>query len=210
MQDLFGAGTEAIIIVLEWTMAELLRNKGVMQKLQGEVRQARSTSSDHSNIIGEQDLAGMEYLRAVIKETMRLHTPGPLLLPHKSMQATRISCHGYDVPSDTMVIVNAWAIGRDPEAWESPEEFRPERFVGSGVEFRGQHFQLIPFGAGRRMCPGVNLGMSVVEVALANLVARFDWALPEGEAELDMQETAGVSSRKKAPLYAVATQRCFC
>ena len=136
MQDLFGAGTEATIIVLEWAMAELLRNKGAMQKLQREVRQARSISSD---IVGEQDLAGMEYLRAVIKETMRLHTPGPLLLPHQSMQATRIS-HGYDVPSDTMVIVNAWAIGRDPEEWESPEEFRPERFVGSGVDFRGQHF----------------------------------------------------------------------
>jgi cytochrome P450 family 1 subfamily D len=206
---LFGAGTEATIIVLEWAMAELLRNKEVMQKLQREVTQARSTSSDHSNIIGEQDLAGMDYLRAVIKETLRLHSPAPLLLPHKSMQATRIS-HGYDIPSDTIVIVNSWAIGRDPEAWESPEEFRPERFVGSGVEFRGQHFQLITFGAGRRMCPGVDFAMSVVELALANLVARFDWALPEGEAELDMQETAGVSSRKKAPLYAVATQRCFC
>ncbi|XP_066323913.1 cytochrome P450 71A1-like [Miscanthus floridulus] len=206
LEDLFGAGTEATIIVLEWAMAELLRNKGAMQKLQREVRQARSISSD---IVGEQDLAGMEYLRAVIKETMRLHTPGPLLLPHQSMQATRIS-HGYDVPSDTMVIVNAWAIGRDPKAWESPEEFRPERFVGSGVDFRGQHFQLIPFGAGRRMCPGVNLAMSVVELALANLVARFDWALPEGEAELDMEETTGCTSRKKAPLCAVATQRCFC
>jgi cytochrome P450 family 1 subfamily D len=193
---LFGAGTEATIIVLEWAMAELLRNKEVMQKLQREVTQARSTSSDHSNIIGEQDLAGMDYLRAVIKETLRLHSPAPLLLPHKSMQATRIS-HGYDIPSDTIVIVNSWAIGRDPEAWESPEEFLPERFVGSGVDFRGQH-------------PGVDFAMSVVELALANLVARFDWALPEGEAELDMQETAGVSSRKKAPLYAVATQRCFC
>jgi cytochrome P450 family 1 subfamily D len=129
------------------------------------------------------------------------------------MQATRLS-HGYDVPSDTMVIVNAWAIGRDPEAWESPEEFRSERFVGSGVDFRGHHFQLIPFGAGRRMCPGVNLAMSVVELALANLVARFDWALPEGEAELelDMEETTGCTARKKAPLVlcAVAAQRCFC
>ncbi|CAD6245111.1 unnamed protein product [Miscanthus lutarioriparius] len=159
LEDLFGAGTEATIIVLEWAMAELLRNKEVMQKLQRE--------------------------------------------------ATRIS-HGYDIPRDTMVIVNAWAIARDPEAWESPEEFRPERFVGSGVDFGGQHFQLIPFGAGRRMCPGIDFAMSVVQLALANLVARFDWALPEGEAELDMQETAGCSSRNSAPLCAVATQRCFC
>ncbi|PUZ51540.1 hypothetical protein GQ55_6G196000 [Panicum hallii var. hallii] len=214
LEDLFGAGTEATIIVLEWAMAELLRNKGVMKKLQREVRRhARSTGgsgSSHGNMIGENDLLGMEYLRAVIKETMRLHTPGPLLLPHKSMQATQISGGRYDVPGGTTVIVNAWAIGRDPAAWESPEEFRPDRFAGSAVDFRGRHFQLIPFGAGRRMCPGVNLAMSVVELALANLVARFDWALPEGEAvQLDMEETTGCTSRKRAPLRAVATQHCF-
>ncbi|KAF8701685.1 hypothetical protein HU200_033451 [Digitaria exilis] len=202
LEDLFGAGTEATIIVLEWAMAELLRNKESMEKLQREVRQeaarARSaTGSNHSNMV---------YLRAVIKETMRLHPPGPLLLPHKSMRATVIGGR-HVVPSDTTVIVNAWAIGRDPEVWEeSPEEFRPERFVGSKVDFRGQHFQLIPFGAGRRMCPGVNLAMSVVELALANLVARFDWALPEGEAPLDMEEMAGCTSRKKAPLRAIAME----
>ncbi|XP_039815230.1 cytochrome P450 71A1-like [Panicum virgatum] len=213
LEDLFGAGTEATIIVLEWAMAELLRNKGVMEKLQREVRrQARSTGdgSSHGNMVGEHDLPGMEYLRAVIKETMRLHTPGPLLLPHKSMQATRIGGGRYDIPGGTMVIVNAWAIGRDPEAWESPEEFRPERFAGSAVDFRDRHFQLIPFGAGRRMCPGVNLAMSVVELALANLVAQFDWALPEGEAaQLDMEETTGCPSRKRTPLRAIATQHYY-
>ncbi|KAL6655132.1 hypothetical protein ACP70R_005958 [Stipagrostis hirtigluma subsp. patula] len=186
LEDLFGAGTEseATIIVLEWAMAELLRDEGAMRKLQE------------------------EYLRAVIKETMRLHTPGPLLLPRESMEATRIGKAGYDVPANTMVVVNAWAIGRDPEAWESPEEFRPERFVGSAVDFRGRHFQLIPFGEGRRMCPGVNLSMSVVELALANLVGRFDWALPEGEPELGMEEPPGCTSRKSVPLRAAATRRC--
>ncbi|KAJ1268527.1 hypothetical protein BS78_07G141600 [Paspalum vaginatum] len=184
LEGLFGAGTEATIIVLEWAMAELLRNKGAMHKLQREVRQARSASS-HNNMIGEQDLPGMEYLRAAAQISNR-----------------------YDVPSSTMVIVNAWAIARDPEAWESPEEFRPERFVGSGVDFRGQHFQSIPFGAGRRMCPGINLAMSVVELALANLVAGFDWALPEGEVELDMEETTGCTARKRAPHRAIAT-RCY-
>ncbi|XP_004974722.4 LOW QUALITY PROTEIN: cytochrome P450 71A1-like [Setaria italica] len=206
LEDLFGAGTEATIIVLEWAMAELLRNKEAMHKLQLEVRRQARTTSNHSNLIREQDLPGMEYLRAVIKETMRLHTPGPLLLPHKSMEATRLGGGRYDVPSGTTVIVNAWAIGRDPSAWESPEEFRPERFVGSAVDFRGRHFQLIPFGAGRRMCPGVNLAMAVVELALANLVARFDWALPDGEPVMDMEETPGCTSWKRAPLRAVATQ----
>ncbi|OEL38888.1 Cytochrome P450 71A2 [Dichanthelium oligosanthes] len=198
LEDLFGAGTEATIIVLEWAMAELLRDKGAMGKLQREVRRAAGgADNDNSLMITEQDLPAMEYLRAVIKETMRLHTPGPLLLPRESMQDTRISQGGYDydVPSGTMVIVNAWAIGRDPDTWEAPEEFRPERFAGSAVDFRGQHFQLIPFGAGRRMCPGVNLSMSVVELALANLVGRFDWALPEGEPELDMDEAPGCTSR---------------
>ncbi|KAL6601650.1 hypothetical protein ACP70R_044870 [Stipagrostis hirtigluma subsp. patula] len=206
LEDLFGAGTEATIIVLEWAMAELLRDEGAMKKLQQEVR--RAMSADHDSMVTEQDLPAMEYLRAVIKETMRLHTPGPLLLPRESMEATRIGPAGYDVPANTMVVVNAWAIGRDPEAWESPEEFRPERFVGSAVDFRGRHFQLIPFGAGRRMCPGVNLSMSVVELALANLVGRFDWALPEGEPELGMEEAPGCTSRKSVPLRAVATRRC--
>ena len=126
------------------------------------------------------------------------------------MQAARIGGGRYDVPGGTMVIVNAWAIGRDPEAWESPEEFRPERFAGSAVDFRDRHFQLIPFGAGRRMCPGVDLAMSVVELALANLVAQFDWALPEGEAaQLDMEETTGCTSRKRTPLRAIATQHYY-
>ncbi|KAF8700614.1 hypothetical protein HU200_033959 [Digitaria exilis] len=137
LEDLFGAGTEATIIVLEWAMAELLRDKGAMQRLQHEVRRA-AADNESSLQITEQDLPGMEYLRAVIKETMRLHTPGPLLLPREAMRATRIQGH-HDAPAGAMVIVNAWAIARDPEAWEAPEEFRPERFVGSAVDFRGHH-----------------------------------------------------------------------
>ncbi|CAL5082643.1 unnamed protein product [Urochloa decumbens] len=218
LEDLFGAGTEATIIVLEWAMAELLRDRGAMEKLQHEVRGVAGGGAGNGNdsllVITEEDLPAMEYLRAVIKETMRLHTPGPLLIPRECMEDTRVGCH--DVPRGAMVIVNAWAIGRDPAAWEeAPEEFRPERFAGGGgsaaeVDFRGRHFQLIPFGAGRRMCPGVGLAMSVVELALANLVARFDWALPEGEGEkdIDMEEAPGCTSRKRAPLRAVATRSC--
>ncbi|WVZ64591.1 hypothetical protein U9M48_014086 [Paspalum notatum var. saurae] len=207
--DLFGAGTEAMIVVLEWAMAELLCNKGAMQKLQQEVRRRGAMATDHNSLllmVTDQDLPGMQYLRAVVKETLRLHTPGPLLLPHNSMQATRLGQGRYHVPSDTMVIVNAWAIARDPGAWESPEDFRPERFAGSTVDFRGQHFELIPFGSGRRMCPGMNLGVSTVELALANLVGRFDWELPveDDKEKIDMQEAPGFVVRKKAPLRAVA------
>jgi cytochrome P450 family 1 subfamily D len=119
------------------------------------------------------------------------------------MEPTTIQ--GYDVPSKTMVIVNAWAIARDPDTWECPEEFRPERFLGSEVDFRGRHFQLIPFGSGRRVCPGINFTMSIMEIAIANLVGRFNWALPIGAAEVDMEEAPGITSRKRVPLSVVAT-----
>ncbi|VAH13129.1 unnamed protein product [Triticum turgidum subsp. durum] len=205
-QNLFGAGADSTIIVLEWAMAELLRNKEAMEKLQDELR-SRSVSTN-SDMITEEDLQGMVYLKAVIKETMRLHPPGPLLIPREAMESARIQ--QYDVPSKTMVIVNAWAIGRDPGSWESPEEFRPERFLGTGgeVDFRGRHFQLVPFGSGRRVCPGINFTMSIMEVAIANLVGRFDWALPEGAAAaVDMEEAPGITSRKRVPLHVLATPR---
>ncbi|XP_037427567.1 cytochrome P450 71A1-like [Triticum dicoccoides] len=168
LANLFGAGADSIIIVLEWAMAELLRNKDAMEKLQDELRTRLLAT----------------YTR-MIKETMRLHPPGPLLIPREAMEPARIQ--RYDVPSKTMVIVNAWAIGRDPGSWESPEEFRPERFLGTGgeVDFRGRHFQLVPFGYGRRVCPGINFTMSIMEIAIANLVGRFDWALPKGATRND-------------------------
>lgn len=150
----------------------------------------------------------MEYLRAVIKETMRLHPPGPLLVPRESMQHAKV--HFYDVPPGTRIIVNAWAVGRDPTVWDNADEFRPERFVDSEVDFRGRHSQLIPFGAGRRMCPGIGFTTSVVELALANLVGQFNWIVPmlenKAPAVVDMEEAPGITSRKKVPLCAVATR----
>ncbi|XP_040253433.1 cytochrome P450 71A1-like isoform X1 [Aegilops tauschii subsp. strangulata] len=209
-QNLFGAGADSTIIVLEWAMAELLRNKEAMEKLQHELR-SRSVSTN-SDMITEEDLQGMVYLKAVMKETMRLHPPGPLLIPREAMEPTTIQ--QYDVPSKTMVIVNAWAIGRDPDSWESPEEFRPERFLGAGgeVDFRGRHFQLVPFGSGRRVCPGINFTMSIMEIAIANLLGQFNWALPEGATEevVDMEEAPGITSRKRVPLHVHATPRASC
>ncbi|KAF7104356.1 hypothetical protein CFC21_105258 [Triticum aestivum] len=200
LEDLFGAGTDSTIIVLEWVMAELLRNKPVMQKLQQEIRR-HYTKTSHLLMITEQDLPVMEYLRAVIKETMRLHPPGPLLVPRESMQHARVQ--DYHVPSGTRVIVNAWAVGRDPAAWEHVGEFWPERFINSKVDFRGQHSQLIPFGAGRRMCPGIGFTTTIVELTLANLVGHFDWAVPP-LVVVDMEEAPGITSRKRVPIYAVA------
>ncbi|VAI11675.1 unnamed protein product [Triticum turgidum subsp. durum] len=213
LANLFGAGADSTIIVLEWAMAELLRNKDAMKKLQHELRSAGSIDSQiMDNMITQEDLEGMVYLKAVMKEMMRLHPPGSLLIPREAMEPARIQ--RYDVPSKTMVIVNAWAIGRDPDSWESPEEFRPERFLGIGgeVDFRGRHFQLVPFGSGRRVCLGINFTMSIMEVAIANLVGRFDWALPEGGTEevVDMEEAPGITSRKRVPLRVLATQWASC
>uniref|UniRef100_A0A0E0M5R8 Cytochrome P450 n=1 Tax=Oryza punctata TaxID=4537 RepID=A0A0E0M5R8_ORYPU len=205
LHDLFGAGTDSTIIVLEWAMAELLRNKDTMIKLQHELRRCTAAAGGgglqdptSSLTVTEEHLPAMHYLKAVIKETMRLHPPGPLLVPRESMR--RATVGGYAVPSKTMVVVDAWAIGRDPASWDRPEEFVPERFaVGGGggggeVDFRGRHFQLIPFGSGRRMCPGIDFAMAIVELALANLVAGFDWeTLPDGDGggRMDMEEAPG-------------------
>lgn len=146
-------------------------------------------------------------MRAVVKETLRLHPPAPLLVPHLSLADCVVD--GYHVPSGTRVIVNAWALGRDPGSWEKPEEFLPERFMDSGsaagVDIKGNHFHLLPFGAGRRICPGLNFGMATVEIMLANLVYCFDWQLPMGmeEKDVDMTEVFGLTVHPKEKLMLV-------
>ncbi|XP_073101470.1 cytochrome P450 71AP13 isoform X2 [Elaeis guineensis] len=198
--DMFGAGTDTSYIVLEWTMAELVRNSLVMEKLQDEVR-GIDTGKD---MVKEEDLGELSFLKAVIKEVLRLHPPAPLLLPRESMDDCRID--GYEIPRCTRVIVNGWAIGRDPKLWEAPEEFRPERFTGNQIDFKGNDFQFIPFGSGRRICPGMNFAVSTVELALANLIRCFDWELPHGMAreDLDMVEAPGITNPMKQRLQLVA------
>ncbi len=173
----------------------------MMKKLQNEVRVIDGTKKD----IIEDDLDKMHYLKAVIKEVLRLHPPFPLLVPRESIQDAKTQ--GYDIAAGTQVIINAWAIGRDPMSWDEPEEFQPERFLNSSIDFRGHDFQLIPFGAGRRGCPGINFSMATIELVLANLVHYFDWTLPGGAKgeDLDMTECVGITIHRKFPLIAVAT-----
>ncbi|PSS07726.1 Cytochrome P450 71A4 like, partial [Actinidia chinensis var. chinensis] len=197
----FAAGTDTTYTLLEWAMSELLRNPRVMKKLQHEVREILAGKSK----IVEDDLEKMQYLKAVIKETLRLRPPIPLLVPREARQDTKVM--GYDVAAGTMVITNMWAIGRDPGIWDEPEEFRPERFLNSSVDFKGHDFQLIPFGAGRRGCPGISFATATSELVLANLMCKFDWALPGGARaeDLDMTETIGATTPRKIPLLALAT-----
>ncbi|KAJ1696595.1 hypothetical protein LUZ63_005107 [Rhynchospora breviuscula] len=199
--DLFQAGSETSSTTLEWIMSLLLRNPTVMKKAQSEVREVLKGRTH----VSELDLDKLNYLRLVIKETLRLYPPVPLLLPRQCREACRV--FDYDIPKGTRVLVNVWAIGRDPKYWENPEEFKPERFMNSSTDFKGTDFEFIPFGSGRRMCPGVSFGIANVELPLASLLYHFDWKPIDGlkPEEMDMSESFGVTARRKTPLllYAV-------
>ncbi|KAH0688523.1 hypothetical protein KY284_019076 [Solanum tuberosum] len=194
--DIFAAGTDTTYTALEWIMTELLRHPRAMEKLQNEVRRLAQGKAE----VTEDDLGNMQYLKAVIKETFRLHPPDPLLVPRESTEDIKLL--GYHVPAKTQVIIDAWTIGRDPLSWENPEDYLPERFLDSNIDLKGLNFELIPFGAGRRGCPGIAFAIVVIELALARLVHKFNFSLPE---ELDMTEASGVTIRRKSPLLAVPT-----
>jgi cytochrome P450 len=199
--DMFTAGSGTLASSLSWGMSELMRNKRVMSKLQGEIRQAFHGKAT----VTEADLqaSSLPYLKLVIKETLRLHPPAPLLVPRESIEACEIE--SYTIPAKSRVIVNAWAIGRDPKCWDDADEFKPERFEGSTVDFNGSSYEFLPFGAGRRMCPGIAYGLPVMEIALVQLLYHFNWSLPDGVSELDMSEAHGLGVRRKSPLLLRAT-----
>ncbi|XP_049359467.1 cytochrome P450 71A4-like isoform X3 [Solanum verrucosum] len=196
--DTFSAGTDTIYTALEWTMTELLMHPRAMEKLQNEVRGFAQGKAE----VTEDDLGNMHYLKAVIKETFRLHPPVPLLVPRESMEEVKLL--GYHIPAKTQVIINAWTIGRDPLSWDDPEDYRPDRFLNSNIDIKGLNFEVIPFGGGRRGCPGSVFAIVAIELALARIVHKFNLALPKGE-ELDMTECTGLTIRRKSPLLALAT-----
>ncbi|EMS47282.1 Cytochrome P450 71D10 [Triticum urartu] len=199
LPDMFMAGSETSATLLQWAMAELVKNPGAMRKAQEEVRR------EVAGRVTEDALGGLRYLGLVIKETLRLHPPATLIL-----RECRAACRvlGFEVPAGAMVLVNAWAIGRDAASWGADaEEFRPERFDGSGVDFKGTDLEYIPFGAGRRMCPGVAFGLANVELALASLLYHFEWEVPEPGEELDMAEAMGLTTRRRSDLLLVPKLR---
>ncbi|QCD79809.1 Cytochrome P450 [Vigna unguiculata] len=203
--DIFGAGTDTSATVLEWAMSELMKNPRVMKKAQVEIREALRGKKR----IGESDVNELNYLKLVIKETLRLHPPVPLLLPRECRDPCNIG--GYAIPMKTKVIVNAWALGRDPKHWYDAEKFIPERFDGTGFDFKGNNFEYIPFGAGRRICPGILLGLANVELPLAALLYHFDWKLPNEmkTQDLDMTEAFGATVGRKNNLCLIPTMYNF-
>lgn len=201
MQNIFIAGTDTTSATVVWAMNALLKNPSVMKKVRGEIRHLFG----EKDFINEDDIQRLPYLKAVVKETLRLFPPSPLLLPRETME--RCNINGYEIQPRTLVYVNAWAIARDPENFEDPEEFYPERFIGSSIDFKGNDFELIPFGAGRRMCPAMHMGVVTLQLSLANLLHSFDWDVPSGmnkEDLLDTQVKPGITMHKKNDLYLVA------
>lgn len=208
-QDLFAAGSETTATTTIWAMSKLVRNQRAMQRAQSEVRRVLEGKSR----VAEADIQGrLPYLQTVIKETLRLHPPAPLILPRLRSESTEIL--GFHVPQGSTVFVNVWAIGRDERSWPDADQFKPERFEdGAGaVDLGGvDDFRFLPGGAGRGMCPGMAFGLANIEIALASLLYHFDWKLPGGAdpCEMNMAESYGITARRKSPLLLEAIP-CMC
>ncbi|XWS34650.1 hypothetical protein CRYUN_Cryun21dG0055900 [Craigia yunnanensis] len=199
--DMFVAGTDTTAATLEWTMTELARHPELMKKAQEEVQSIACRTGK----VDESHLQHLHYIKAAIKETMRLHPSVPLLVPRESMDECILD--GYKIPAKTRVLINTYAIGRDPNSWENPLEYNPKRFEDTNIDVRNQDFKFLPFGGGRRGCPGYTFGMATVEIALARLLFHFDWALPQGVGtdDVDLNEIFGLATREKTPLVLVPT-----
>ncbi|XVF03636.1 hypothetical protein REPUB_Repub05bG0010100 [Reevesia pubescens] len=182
-------------------MLEMIKNPRVMREAQAEVRQVFEGKGN----VDETGIHELKYLKSVIKETLRLHPIFPLLFPRECSKDCEVN--GFQIPSKTRVIINAWAIGRDPNLWPEPEKFYPEKFLNSSVDFMGTNFEFIPFGAGRRKCPGIIFALPNMELPLAQLLFHFDWKLPNGmkQEDVDMTEVFGATVKSKYKLVLVPT-----
>lgn len=194
-------GPDPTSSTVEWAMTELLLNPETMSKAKQELRSVLEENSNKQ--LKESDISRLPYLRAIVKETFRLHPPGPLLIPRKSEYDVQVS-GGYVIPKGAQVLINVWAIGRDPAIWgANSESFEPERFVDKDIDLKGQDFELIPFGSGRRICPGLALANQMLHMTLATLIRNFDWKLEVSAEEDHRRELFGIALRKAVPLKAI-------
>ncbi|XAR49429.1 Abieta-7,13-dien-18-ol hydroxylase [Bertholletia excelsa] len=203
MLDMLGASMDTSAAAIEWTLSELLKHPEVMKKVQNELEKVVGING----MVEESDMESLEYLDMVIKETLRLHPVAPLLIPHQAMDECVVN--GFFIPKNSQVLINAFAIGRDQNAWTDADKFIPERFAGTNIDLRGHDFQLIPFGSGRRSCPGIQLGLIVVRLVVAQLMHCFHWKLPSDmlPSELDMTEEFGIVVSRANHLYALPSLR---
>nr|AFI71898.1 flavonoid 3'-hydroxylase [Paeonia lactiflora] len=198
--NMFTAGTDTSSSTVEWGIAELIRHPKILAQAQQEI----DSVVGRDRLVTELDLPNLPFLQAVVKETFRLHPSTPLSLPRMASQSCEIN--GYYIPKGSTLLVNVWAIARDPNVWAEPLEFRPDRFLPGGekpnIDIKGNDFEVIPFGAGRRICAGMSLGLRMVQLLTATLVHAFDWGLPEGQIpeKLQMEEAYGLTLQRAVPL----------
>lgn len=199
-QDLFTAGTDTSASTVEWAIAELIRHPHIQKKAQAEI----DAVVGRDRLVKESDIPNLPYFQAVIKETFRLHPSTPLSLPRVAGKSCQVA--GYHIPEGTHLLVNVWAISRDSNIWTDPLEFQPERFLPGSkyehIDIRGNDFEAIPFGAGRRICAGMSLGIRMVQLMAATLVHGFGWELPAGQSaeKLNMDEAYGLTLQRAVPL----------
>lgn len=157
----------------------------------------------NGNIVKESDLVHLPYLEACYKEALRLHPIGPLLLPRRAMQTCEIM--GYTIPEGCKIFVNVWAINRDPKIWDDPLSFKPERFIGTNLSYKGSDYGYLPFGSGRRMCIGEAMASKTMLLTVASLILNFNWILPDNmdHKEINMDEKLEISLLKKEPLRVI-------
>ncbi|KAK9233525.1 hypothetical protein WN943_023775 [Citrus x changshan-huyou] len=200
--SLILAASDTTAVTLTWAIALLLNNRDVLKKAQNELDAQVGTNRQ----VNESDMKNLAYLQVILKETLRLYPAGPLLVPHESIEDCTI--RGYHVPAGTQLIVNAWKVQRDPGVWEEPCKFLPERFLKKykDVDLKGQNFEFIPFGSGRRMCPGISFAFQVMPLILASLLHGFDFATPS-DAPVDMEEAKSLTYAKATPLEVLLTPR---
>ncbi|XP_076919861.1 cytochrome P450 84A1-like isoform X1 [Bidens hawaiensis] len=206
IMDVMFGGTKTVASAIEWAMTELMRTPEELKRVQQELTNV--VGLDHR--VKEDDLEKLTYFKCVVKETLRLHPPIPVVL-HKSSSDTTVM--GYHIPKGARVMVNLYAINRDKNSWEDPDAFNPSRFLESGApDFKGSNYEFLPFGSGRRSCPGMPLGLYAMEMALVHLLHSFTWELPHGmkPSEIDMGDVFGLTAPKAIRLVAVPTPRLSC
>nr|GMD47734.1 premnaspirodiene oxygenase-like [Ipomoea batatas] len=197
--DIFIGATETSSSTVVWAMSEMMKNPGVLAKAQAEVR-GKEKLEENDSIVDQ-----LPYLKSVVKETLRCHIPGPFLIPRECREETVVG--GYTIPVKSRVLINAWALARDPKYWENPDSFIPERFDNNSIDFMGNNFEFLPFGSGRRMCPGLALGLVNTVAPLAHLLYHFDWNFIPGITAdtLDMTEMVGIAASKSKDLFLIPT-----
>ncbi|XP_074264899.1 cytochrome P450 76C2-like isoform X2 [Silene latifolia] len=203
LTDAIIGGVDTTATTVEWAMTELLRHPEILKNAQEEL----TAKIGLDNTVEEGHVGELKYLNAIVKETLRMHPPVPFFVPHCPDRDTTIG--GYNIRKNSQIYINTWAIHRDPQFWEAPLEFRPERFSNDceKLDFFGKQFHYLPFGSGRRMCTGISLAEKTSMFVLASLLHSFEWKLPNDANDVDLSETFGIVVKKSKPLMAVPSPR---